>query len=86
MGYRPKCEIAIDYEYERFTHPLPRTVLTVSKRGVRLLRQNRPELFCGREQVLQQDQRLRSIAYRSSAYLRIGIKTGFVLYLFHGGD
>jgi hypothetical protein len=28
----PKCEIAIDYEYDRFTHPLPRTVLTVSKR------------------------------------------------------
>jgi hypothetical protein len=27
----PKCEIAIDYEYDRFTHPLPRTVLTVSK-------------------------------------------------------
>jgi hypothetical protein len=26
-----KCEIAIDYEYDRFTHPLPRTVLTVSK-------------------------------------------------------
>jgi hypothetical protein len=30
----PKCEIAIDYEYDRFTHPLPRTVLTVSKRDV----------------------------------------------------
>jgi hypothetical protein len=28
----PKCGIAIDYEYDRFTHPLPRTVLTVSKR------------------------------------------------------
>jgi hypothetical protein len=27
----PKCEIAIDYEYDRFTHPLPRTVLTVCK-------------------------------------------------------
>jgi hypothetical protein len=34
MGSVPKCEIAIDYEYDRFTHPLPRTVLTVSKRGV----------------------------------------------------
>jgi hypothetical protein len=22
MGF-PKCEIAIDYEYDRFTHPLP---------------------------------------------------------------
>jgi hypothetical protein len=31
MGAVPKCEIAIDYEYDRFTHPLPRTVLTVSK-------------------------------------------------------
>jgi hypothetical protein len=31
----PKFEIAIDYEYDRFTHPLPRTVLTVSKRDVR---------------------------------------------------
>jgi hypothetical protein len=30
----PKCEIAIDYEYDRFTHPLPRTVLTVAKRDV----------------------------------------------------
>jgi hypothetical protein len=30
----PKCEIAIDYECDRFTHPLPRTVLTVSKRDV----------------------------------------------------
>jgi hypothetical protein len=30
----PKCEIAIDYKYDRFTHPLPRTVLTVSKRDV----------------------------------------------------
>jgi hypothetical protein len=30
----PKCEIAIDYEYDRFTHPLSRTVLTVSKRDV----------------------------------------------------
>jgi hypothetical protein len=30
----PKCEIAIDYKYGRFTHPLPRTVLTVSKRDV----------------------------------------------------
>ena len=30
----PKCEIAIDYEYDHFTHPLPRTVLTVSKRDV----------------------------------------------------
>ena len=30
----PKCEIASDYEYDRFTHPLPRTVLTVSKRAV----------------------------------------------------
>jgi hypothetical protein len=30
----PKCEIAIDYEYDRFTHPLLRTVLTVSKRDV----------------------------------------------------
>jgi hypothetical protein len=29
-----KCEIAIDYEYDRFTHPLPRTVLTISKRDV----------------------------------------------------
>jgi hypothetical protein len=27
----PKYEIAADYEYDRFTHPLPRTVLTVSK-------------------------------------------------------
>ena len=27
----PKCEIAIDHKYDRFTHPLPRTVLTVSK-------------------------------------------------------
>jgi PIN domain nuclease of toxin-antitoxin system len=27
----PKWEIAIDYKYDRFTHPLPRTVLTVSK-------------------------------------------------------
>jgi hypothetical protein len=34
MGCRPKCGIAIDYEYDRFTHPLPRTVLTVSKRDV----------------------------------------------------
>jgi hypothetical protein len=34
MGCRPECEIAIDYEYDRFTHPLPRTVLTVSKRDV----------------------------------------------------
>jgi hypothetical protein len=32
MGWRR--EIAIDYEYDRFTHPLPRTVLTVSKRDV----------------------------------------------------
>jgi hypothetical protein len=31
MGCSPECEIAIDYEYDRFTHPLPRTVLTVSK-------------------------------------------------------
>jgi hypothetical protein len=31
----PKFEIAIDYEYDRFTHPLPRTVLTVSKLDVR---------------------------------------------------
>jgi hypothetical protein len=31
MGSSPECEIAIDYEYDRFTHPLPRTVLTVSK-------------------------------------------------------
>jgi hypothetical protein len=30
----PKCETAIDYKYARFTHPLPRTVLTVSKRDV----------------------------------------------------
>jgi hypothetical protein len=37
----PKCEIAIDYEYDRFTHPLPRTVLTVSKRDFGLLRQRR---------------------------------------------
>jgi hypothetical protein len=36
----PKCEIAIDYEYDRFTHPLPRTVLTVSKRDVLTLRQS----------------------------------------------
>jgi hypothetical protein len=34
MGSVPKCEIAIDYEYNRFTHPLPPTVLTVSKRDV----------------------------------------------------
>jgi hypothetical protein len=34
MGSVPKCEIAIDYEYDRFTHPLPRTVPTVSKRHV----------------------------------------------------
>jgi hypothetical protein len=34
MGVIPKCEIAIDYEYDRFTHPLSRTVLTVSKRDV----------------------------------------------------
>jgi len=36
----PKCEIAIDYEYDRFTHPLPRTVLTVSKRDALTLRQS----------------------------------------------
>jgi hypothetical protein len=30
----PKCGIAIDYKYDRFTHPQPRTVLTVSKRDV----------------------------------------------------
>jgi hypothetical protein len=40
----PKCEIAIDYEYDRFTHPLPRTVLTVSKRDV-LTFEARPDLF-----------------------------------------
>jgi hypothetical protein len=34
MGCRPEMRIAIDYEYDRFTHPLPRTVLTVSKRDV----------------------------------------------------
>jgi hypothetical protein len=34
MGCRPKCGIAIDYEYDHFTPPLPRTVLTVSKRDV----------------------------------------------------
>jgi hypothetical protein len=28
----PKCEIAIDFKYDRLTHPLPRTVLTVSRR------------------------------------------------------
>jgi hypothetical protein len=36
----PKCEIAIDYKYDRFTHPLPRTVLTVSKCDFGLLRQS----------------------------------------------
>jgi hypothetical protein len=35
----PKCEIAIAYEYDRFTHPLPRTVLTVSKRDVLTVRE-----------------------------------------------
>ena len=46
----PKCEIAIDYEFDRFTHPLPRTVLTVSKRDVLTLRQGlrRPEFEFGR--------------------------------------
>jgi hypothetical protein len=37
----PKCEIAIDYKHDRFTHPLPRTVLTVSKRDVLDLKQSR---------------------------------------------
>jgi hypothetical protein len=37
----PKCEIAIDYKYDRFTHPLPRTVLTVSKCDFGLSRQSR---------------------------------------------
>jgi hypothetical protein len=36
----PKCGIAIDYKYDRFTHPLPRTVLTVSKCDFGLLRQS----------------------------------------------
>jgi hypothetical protein len=40
MGAVPKCEIAIDYEYDRFTHPLPRTVLTVSKYDFGLLKQS----------------------------------------------
>jgi hypothetical protein len=39
----PKCEIAIDYEYDRFTHPLPRTVLTVSKCDLLTLRQSPPD-------------------------------------------
>jgi hypothetical protein len=30
----PKREVAIDYKYDRFTHPLPRTVLNISKRDV----------------------------------------------------
>jgi hypothetical protein len=34
MGCRPEMRIGIDYEYDRFTHSLPRTVLTVSKRDV----------------------------------------------------
>jgi hypothetical protein len=34
MGCGPEMRNAIDYEYDRFTHPLPRTVLTISKRDV----------------------------------------------------
>jgi hypothetical protein len=44
MGCRPESEIAIDYENDRFTPPLPRTVLTVSKRDV-LTFEARPDLF-----------------------------------------
>jgi hypothetical protein len=28
------AKLLLNYEYDRFTHPLPRTVLTVSKRNV----------------------------------------------------
>jgi hypothetical protein len=34
MGCGREMRNAIDYEYDRFTHPLPRTVLTISKRDV----------------------------------------------------
>jgi hypothetical protein len=48
------AKIAIDYEYDRFTHPLPRTVLTVfqarrpdfeAKPGFALKWNREPELF-----------------------------------------
>ena len=50
----PKCEIAIDYKYDRFTHPLPRTVLTVSKRDVLDLRQSRAggKSFASRSEII----------------------------------
>jgi hypothetical protein len=39
----PKCELLLIYKYDCFTHPLPRTVLTVSKRDV-LTFEARPQL------------------------------------------
>jgi hypothetical protein len=40
MGCRPEKRIAMIMNNDPFTHPLPRTVLTVSKRDFGLLRQS----------------------------------------------
>jgi hypothetical protein len=43
MGCHHHQKIANDFEYERFTHPLPRTVLTSSKRVILTFEQSRAE-------------------------------------------